>query len=270
VLLMPSKRITLPGPVSGIKHEKCYANADGNCSSKISKEHFISANYLEQIQLNNTAKVAGLTWQAPETFNLVPVKTMASNILCERHNNALSPLDAVFGSFAETVREFDRPGSTHSEAREISGSDIELWMLKCLVGLTASGNVKGTLKPECSDILFGRIDWPEGWGLYFANQAGEQIYHSNSLLIETMVSPDNVVLLGKLFIQGLPFLLVMGKPDNPQNVGVWRPATIIFKSPDSEKTITLSWDGGCGPAICLTRTGRYDGPSPNWKEWEKK
>ncbi len=33
-------------PVTGYQHAKCYARSDSNCSSKISKEHYISETLL--------------------------------------------------------------------------------------------------------------------------------------------------------------------------------------------------------------------------------
>ena len=160
------------GPSTGHRNAKCYACGDRNCSNKISKEHFISATLLRQIHLNNAAKVAGLRWQEKETFNLIPISGLASSILCERHNNALSPLDAVMGDFAQAIADYDdtlrsKDSSVDSEIRAFSGDDIERWMVKCLLGLSASKNlVANNLKPECIDLLFANIIWPKGWGMY--------------------------------------------------------------------------------------------------------
>jgi hypothetical protein len=242
---------------------------DDNCSTTISKEHFISAKYLRQIELNDTTKIAGLAWQKPETFSILPTKGLASNILCKRHNTALALLDTEFGSFAETIRDFDQ-GRAISVTRTFSGRMIELWMLKCLLGLSASKNIHGTLKPECVNILFERQMWPADWGLYSDTKVNS-IYHTNSLSVETLSHPDRkTVLGGKFVVQGLPFYLLLGKPGNPSAFGIWHPREIVFKFPTLEKRISLSWDGQAGTdSIILTRTGTYDGPPPIWKDWEK-
>ena len=178
-----------PGSVTGRANAKCYARADRNCSKTISKEHFISAALLRQFDLNNTAKVAGLKWQQKETFNVVPLSGLASSILCERHNNALSPLDACMDTFAQAIGDFDAAlhssnAAEASEQRDFSGDDIERWMVKCLLGLTVSNNLKSTnLKPECVDLLFANIAWPEGWGLYVTTSPAKPIHHSASVLI---------------------------------------------------------------------------------------
>jgi hypothetical protein len=93
-----------------------------------------------------------------------------------------------------------------------------LWFLKCLLGLSKSGNIHGSLKPECVDILFERQIWPPEWGLYYftGSEAGA-IYHTDSAAVEVLASADRTtVLAGKFFIQGLPFFLVMGKPGDPR------------------------------------------------------
>lgn len=266
-----------PGAVTGYQHPKCYARSDSNCSTKISREHFISETLLRQIQLNNRAKVAGLKWQEPERFRTILLSSMVSRVLCERHNHALSPLDEVMGRFSETIGEFDRtlgPSALNlaSECRSFSGSDIERWMVKCVMGLSASGNLRHSgLKAECVDLLYGRMEWPENWGLYFQSTAGQPIYHSGSFLIETRIDPAKGLILAVEFvIRGLPFLLCLGKPSNPELLGVWRPAAITFKSSTCEKTLSLSWDGDKhGAPVGLKRIGVYEGPPPNWKEWEK-
>jgi hypothetical protein len=264
------------GTITGYSHSKCYARADQNCSKKISKEHFISKTLLMQIQLNNTAKIAGLSWQQNETFNIIPVSGLASRILCERHNNALSTLDACMGSFAQSIADYDaalnsNATSDASEIRTYSGDDLERWMVKALLGLTASNNLAATnLEPECVDLLFANTAWPEGWGLYFA-LSSKQIHHSASFLIETKVDPARALILAANFtIRGVPFVLCLGKPDNPQSFGQFRPEAIVFRNGACEKVLELKWlHGAQSQAILLNHAGRYDGPPPDWNEWER-
>lgn len=265
------------GPTTGYANTKCYACGDRNCSRKISKEHFISVTLLKQIHLNNTVKVAGLKWQMKETFSVVPLSGLASSILCERHNNAFSPLDASMGSFAKAIGEFDVALQTSnsvdaSEQRHFSGDDIERWMAKCLLGLTASKNLNSTnLKQECVDILFANMEWPEGWGLYFSASSAKPIHHTASFLIETRVDPSRGLILAADFvIRGVPFVLCLGKPDNPASFGLFRPEAIVFRNGQCEKALVLSWlRGPKSPVVLLERAGSYDGAPPDWKEWER-
>lgn len=241
----------------GYQHPRCYARGDANCSTKISKEHFISKTLLERIHRDNTAKIAGLAWQAPETFQRVPIKGLASKILCERHNSALSGLDAAFGAFTQAIRDFDRAKTKERTKEKFSGNDIERWTLKCLIGLTASGNLKSGLKPECVDLLFKRRTWPEGWGLYFANVGSTPIYHTDSFAMETLIGPDRkIVLAAKFHIQGLPFILVLGTPGDAKSFGIRHPCEIVLRSAIGERRLRLSWeDGQPGDSVQLTRAG---------------
>jgi hypothetical protein len=144
-------------------------------------------------------------------------------------------------------------------------------MLKCLLGLTVSKNISSQLKPECAEVLFGRMGWPDHWGLYFPVETSTPIDHTDSLLIQTRVDQArSLILAADFLIQGVPLTLVLGKPDNPAAFGIWRPGQIIFKSSTGTLLVNLSWQDRCsGQPVTLTCTGTYDGHPPNWKEWER-
>lgn len=253
---------------SGYAHPRCYARGDNNCSTKISKEHFISEVLLRRIELNDATKIAGLSWQRAERFDLIPTSGLASNILCERHNSILSGLDETIGLFVEAIKSIDR-SPYPAEPLTFSGQDIERWMLKCVVGLAVSGNIRSTIKPECVEVLFERAEWPDGWGMYFRLN-DRPLYHTDSLSIETRVGPNKLLLAANIFLQGLPFVLCLGKPDNPGAFGIWRPDQITFRSKSCESTINLSWKSlAHGSAVVLGRIGTYDGHPPNWKDWQR-
>jgi len=189
--------------VTGHRHPDCYANVDCDCSCDISKEHYISEVLLRRIQLNGLSKVAGLAWQMPQTFDRIPTKDFAANILCERHNRRLSRLDNMIGGFADAIRDVDRGARKLNIPIKVNGPLLERWMLKALLGLTASGNMTSHLKPECLALLFERQSWPETWGLYF-NLQQREIYHTDSILIETMTAPDEADSRCEVFRPGSP------------------------------------------------------------------
>ena len=253
----------LRGRPSGYSHPRCYANADRNCSHKISKEHFISDALLRHLEFADKVKIAGLAWQRPQEFDLIPRRGLASRVLCTRHNSAMSHLDSAVEYLCSTIRGFDQDNL--SKPAVLSGSDIERWMLKCLMGLSASGNATGAMKAECTSILLGTNEWPSGWGLYF-NTRASPIYHTDSLRIETPVSPQNVVMAARFFIQGFPFVLCLGRPDHDGSFGVWRPSKVEIDT----KTLTLDWEDAPGSRIVsLNRQGSYSGHPPDWLDWQK-
>ena len=264
------------GTPTGHRHAKCFASAGENCSTTISREHFISETLLRQIELNNTAKIAGLSWQQPKTFDIIPLKGLASKILCDRHNSALSPLDAAMGAFSQAIADIDRDLHPDADAprfqrRQFCGEDLERWMLKCLIGMSVSGNIGGALNPKCLDLLYNRIAWPTGWGLYWLVDRGPVAHHASGFLIETNVHPQtNVIMFVRFTMRGLPLGLCLGKPDQPSAFGILRPSALSFRSGHRRRPIVLSWsrDRAGGP-IQLNRAGTYDGPSPDWLPWER-
>ena len=268
---MASKYIHLSGPVTGYSHPKCYANIDANCSDSISREHYISASYLRQVEHNGTVKIAGLAWQQPETFDLMSINSLQAKVLCGRHNSAISGMDSTFSIFADTIREIDRNGAQSSKAFTFSGNAIELWMLKTIIGSVASRNFGGTVAPIAVELLLGRKAWPRWWGLYFSPSSDQPIYHTDSLMIETLINPVEKNVMGcRFYIQGLPFTFLLGTPDNPEAFGFWRPREIDLDFPHTEQKIIFKWDGlRRGKPVRLQRAGAYDGPPPIWKDWEK-
>ena len=146
------------GMHTGITHPRCFASADANCSIHISKEHVVSATLLRQFAHNGWAKISGLRWQKEKTFDLFPVKRLASKVLCTRHNSALSPLDAEIDDFSRVVGEIDRSiGKADFRDYVISGDNIQLWMLKTVIGMSEAGYIRGSIRPGCIDILYGRM-----------------------------------------------------------------------------------------------------------------
>jgi hypothetical protein len=144
-------------------------------------------------------------------------------------------------------------------------------MLKCLIGMVASGNIGGVLKSECHDLLFDRVPWPTEWGLYWLHDKGGTAYHSQSFAISTDVHPQTgVIVLVRFTLRGMPFGLCLGKPDQPTQFGVLRPKSLTFKSSERTRTVVLNWSRcRSGYPIILNRAGSYDGPPPNWQEWER-
>jgi hypothetical protein len=89
-------RINVPnlvptGPPTMHGNESCYLKDTLNCSTKISKEHYISRSILQQ--LGEPLRWTGLPWEKPGVEIKYGMDSLTSHILCDRHNSALSPLD---------------------------------------------------------------------------------------------------------------------------------------------------------------------------------
>lgn len=132
-VLLP--RLVPKAPPTGYTNPRCYLKHTNNCSERISREHFISRSVLE---ITKTFGLQGLPWQDPseEVINY-GIENLASRILCERHNSALSPLDTMAARTYKIIMqirdELAKP-TQYSRGRWFiaSGEALELWTIKTL------------------------------------------------------------------------------------------------------------------------------------------
>jgi hypothetical protein len=97
----PVGTISLP-PVSVPPSENdcCYLSFLGNCSAKITKEHFVSRNILERITTDRlTFENAGHFFGGKERGE-IEINDFSAKVLCDIHNRALSILDTSSGIFS--------------------------------------------------------------------------------------------------------------------------------------------------------------------------
>jgi SEC-C motif len=133
-------RLTPPAPVTGYAHPQCYLNSTNDCCTTISGEHFISKDVLQSMK--GQIEFGGLPWKKPEELVTYGINSLVSNILCRRHNSALSPLDAAAGRTFRILQEIceDIGPTNKSLSRKgkwflVSGEALELWGLKTLFGI---------------------------------------------------------------------------------------------------------------------------------------
>ena len=244
-----------PGPSTGYAHPKCYLAHTDNCSGKISSEHYVSRAILELI--GDELHVGGLPWEPRGTTVKYGINSLVSNILCVRHNSALSPLDTLAAQTFKTMRavcgdlnhQSDASGTTWHFG---SGEALELWCLKTLCGLFFSsvaakdGNsLKRTyaLDVRAFDeaILMRRLR--PNCGLYARLVTGP--YHGAASW--TTLSVD----LARRFI-GLRFRMyatefaVLLDPFNVnfdvvQRENIFRPWNMVFSDGKRMHVVVLSW-----------------------------
>lgn len=136
-----------PGPQTGYSHPSCFGRVLQDCSPAISHEHYISHGILALFH-GKGITISGMPWIPDDQRKRVSRASLTGKMLCERHNHALSPLDA-------TAAEFFRLFTTEWTGEEVDvfltrGYDLERWLLKMLCGLVASGNatLDGNRLPE--------------------------------------------------------------------------------------------------------------------------
>lgn len=126
-----------PGAHSGYAHPQCYMGGTENCGQTLSHEHYISRAILDLLEGKT---LSGVPWLAPGENQQLETASLTSRILCERHNNALSPLDsAAHRTFTQMQAAFayatQRSLHKHPRFFLIDGDAFEKWSVKTALGL---------------------------------------------------------------------------------------------------------------------------------------
>lgn len=269
--LWPSATPLLTGDRTGYTHSKCYAAASNDCSQKISREHWLSADILRGITNGKPITVLGMPWQKGATHQL-PVSALAANILCQRHNSALSPLDVTASTAFRVLWHFQKdqrhtPDLHGAEFALLNGHDLERWLLKLLWGAVAAGALSHQGNPVRAlhssadneallDYLFRDGALPEGWGLYMAGQPDRLFSGEGQVAIRPLVHQGELLSAGvEAGAVGLRF--AFATPDGDAPYVVRRPMQIELARADApeRKILALAWKGNFGPPVTQTRVG---------------
>ena len=253
---LPSARCP-PGPQTGFGHARCYMGWSQNCDQQISGEHFISAGVLAQLG-GPKVKVNGVPWLATDETKILSINSLTGNILCKRHNESLSPLDAMAGKFFAALKLihddiFDKKTlSRRWKWFLFSGEEVELWLLKTAIGLFHSGNVAKdktklsdtqTINPACYDILHTGI-FASPCGLYVDPiHIAEQI---NKFQVQPM-SDDAAQRMVGLRMTYLSFALVLLFDPNTTyghsttDSMTYRPSYLMIRNAKRTHIVMLTW-----------------------------
>lgn len=264
--LLPLICKTVVPAVGEFQHPKCYASELRNCSQTITAEHFVSEGVLNDLQEGGRLMVTGFPWQPdPKTPISVAPAALTAKVLCEHHNWALSPLDAIGIRFMKCIKlalNPERPALV-PERREwwlFNGHDIERWLLKVLCGTASAGNLRfqgqrlSKTKPpsEILDLLYGKTWFSGGTGLYLANGLNDEIRDQNNFSFAPWMDETGQIIRGCIFMaRGFGLLLALMPPDRTQNPPIdrsratHRPEGIVFRcsDPPREAAIVIGWLG---------------------------
>jgi hypothetical protein len=165
-----------PAPKTGFSNPGCYAAELVDCSENLSREHFISQGILRVLSRNGKVKIYGFRWQEENTTLELPTSTVSSRILCTRHNNALSGLDAMALRLFQGIDNVILQVARQDQVFLFHGADLERWLLKTLCGAVFSKNAQTGAdsidwRPSLLwlNLLFGGVAFPDHWGFYFAD-----------------------------------------------------------------------------------------------------
>jgi hypothetical protein len=246
---------TPKGSPSGMVVEGCYAAPLNDCGGKLSREHWLSEVLLRYISKLAPLEVAGLPGIG-DGIRSLPPNAVASKILCERHNSALSPLDGIalkiFRAFHEQ--------SDENAVFVFNGHDIERWLLKVLCGLHASGfpdvpKAERAVNTHWVEILFGRRDFDGVGGVYVLGHH----FQGRGVAIRAIYGSGKPTGLC-MWIAGLELALtIAGWPDRTfdDRTFAHRPFEIYTSGERAQRSVVCIWEG---PADNGTISLRSDEP----------
>lgn len=251
-----------PKPKTGIVNQRCYARVFRDCSEKISREHYVSEGILKILNQNNALTVKGFPWLEKDVGKILTPSCLVGNILCERHNNALSPLDAVairfFKAFNQIEQEFADENTANNETVFLfNGQDIERWMLKTLFGIICSKNaltyeakiINWAPKTTWLNMLFGTQKFQFNCGIHYIAEKGKKRPMYEGLDFAPITNENNDVYGAIIQLKQHEFVLAMSPP--PQEIrgtilehNIYRPTNLIIKKAENTtcKVIVLAWD----------------------------
>ena len=264
-----------PTPITNYAHSKCYMRSTHNCSLKISREHFISESILSQF--TGGIVVDGLPWQQLNASNRYPSKALASNILCQRHNSALSPLDEAAGHFFREFRAAVVYATKKSMLKKtayflVSGDAMECWGVKTLLGIYHSriASTEGKCLADyytfdektAVDALSDRM-LSQPLGMFVCHQQDEVI--EDTIGVSPLTNAKTHRLTGiRVAMVGICFdFLIDTEGANPQffeERTFYRPQLIDINGPKRTSRLILSWPnaGTRGKRISISIATSYN------------
>lgn len=242
-----------PSPPTGVGRPGCYAANLCDCSSKLSREHFVSEGILQLLNREppDDLRVGGFPWQGEGQEGRIPPKALASKILCDRHNSALAPVDSIALRLFQALDEENAAHSGQQLLHLFNGHDVERWLLKVLCGAAFSGNLPfrretdTTVSPAWIKTLFGRADFEEGQGLYISRVPGERFDGPRGILCRGLARQGRLTGLA-MHVCGYELVLSTVQLQNRELQGrklAYRPMELYTTGPAFEKSVVFTWDG---------------------------
>ncbi|MFN0139348.1 MAG: hypothetical protein ACKVQW_04585 [Pyrinomonadaceae bacterium] len=201
---------------------KCWASCLGDCSGVQSNEHYFSEN------LFKTGKVIveGFPWLNGEKKEF-GIAALTANILCEGHNNRLSPFDAEAGNVWEKLNKmnalqnyrdkFPNTKSWNFMSEKVDGINFERWVAKtainlfCIVekeGIWAMTKTKPREPPkEIVEAVYALKSFDKPIGLYIRASLGEKIEVGETVGFKAVFDRNKEFVAGIVMFKGIDFLL---------------------------------------------------------------
>lgn len=247
------------GLQTGFSNPGCYARKLNDCSPEMSGEHLFS-----EVMLNLVAgpdgKVsrAGYPWQEEGQIQTLTPSNCKANVLCKRHNNALSPVDTAIGRFLKAILNTPDFLQKHDlRVLILSGDDFERWILKTLcTHVVAVRRFGSSWEPPLHwlEILWGMRRFPPGCGLYFNHEVERSSPDAVQLGLRVLTSPGVDGASGGIVqLCGHHFALALVAPTLQQTCDsvlvpkYYRPTDFVISCEKSEVVYSLGWSDPVAP-----------------------
>lgn len=205
-----------------MKTPNCWAVELGDCGNEGSKEHLVSAALFEGDRID----VVGFHWCKDEPKS-VGIASLASGILCKKHNNALSPLDSSAVRAFDSLRRAAKLSNTRGKERlrkwkvqRIEVPDpwlLERWFLKTAINLIVVSPGENVWRQTGSRavnpprrlvrVAFGLEPMAQPMGLYAAVSLGEDVPFSDRVEFAPLMYGGANIIGGLFVFRGLRFVL---------------------------------------------------------------
>jgi hypothetical protein len=210
----------------------CWADCLGNCGTKQSREHVIS----ESLWLANSVTVQGFPWCADEPRN-IGVASLTAKILCERHNNNLSPVDSSAAKSFDELRKMTRLKNVREGMKAhrwnvkryvLDGVMLERWFLKTLINIAFDGKypigsdstAPGRPSERLVRVTHGLESFQGKAGMYTMARVGMEYILEDRVSFSPIMwrgIHGEYVVAGIFVFRGFQFLLYL-EPEGPQHM----------------------------------------------------
>lgn len=242
----------------------CYASSRGDCSRKLSGEHFVSESVL-RLTGSKAVTTTAYPWNRNGDPATIGISSFTAKVLCTRHNSALSKSDTAARDFAALMTYLglqllvNEQMDEESEECEVSGDELQRWVLKTLITHVETSVlraddliVRRRDEDRAVEVLFGNAAWPRRWGLYVSPSLSSPLTpkHLKSAYggCQPYVHNDGYLLGGTVWLGGIALCLALFSPASndggPFDGASYKPGAIRFVIGQTVKEIRLSWAGG--------------------------
>lgn len=274
--VLPKYAPLLTDSRTGISVLGCYAGFTNDCRPPLTDEHWLSEVVLRKASDNDRVRLLGLSWAPDREVALYP-RSVANKVLCERHNGALSRLDATAGATFAALRRYQQdldtgPERHGSEFFLISGEEWERWLLKMLWGVTAAEMIVSQGQPVSrlrdgvdphvlADYLFRDGALPHGWGCHVIGRLDESVHAVAEIAVSVQPDQDGGVTFGTADIGMVTFGFAFGPlAAGPGHDLRWHTSAVCLtdRSKSVQKVLALAWTERPTPPCVWNLVGKVD------------